>query len=506
MKPERGYSTIVIVITFLADPSRKQYLLNGLQEEWIIERKDSHEQRCTVLDTYDYTLLRQKKIALLCNGNYSFFDLLDASKDVSRSVTSSVLENDKQPKEIVKNRGGWKVNRRTQADVNEEFFLVRNTDRKGVARLFLLLINIDTPPLHIMRLQISPLRGYDEEAVNLSTLFERILTGDKMRFPWDRKREIRPRMTDTAGIRIFCSDVLSRVRSFERGIVRDTDPECLHQYRVNVRKIRALLGLSKSIFPRDWLQALTDELSSIMKRTNRLRDLDVHIDAMEGYRQLLPDALKAGAVLLEELLKHERQKEQGKVAAFLASEKYLGRMRQLEKNLDKPPENEENDDTGKPLQATVLHILERRFNKMVKKITEVEAEAEDLSFHQIRIEGKKLRYALEFLEVFSDLKQVKKIIKKMKRFQDLFGEYNDLCVQEEFLHIHMDGIENDDNLKAKRRDIEMAVGGILTIISKKKAEVRELMLKETVSVRDKNLKKNISKMVKEGMDEISRSV
>lgn len=491
--------------TYVTDPSKKYYLIDGLKEEWIIEQHYSHEQICTILDTYDQTLLRQKKIALICGESYSFFNLLDARKDVLRSVSRSLFDYDTQPEEIVKSRSGWRVGIRTEARYTEEYFLVRNTDRKGVARLSFLSITADyPPPLNIMRVKLVPLRGYDEEAENIRTILEHLVPEAGIRFPLDEQIEIKPQMPYEDGIRMFCIHLLKRARTFEKGCIDDTDPECLHQYRVNFRRIRALLGLAKSIFFRDWLQPLTDELSEIMKRTNRLRDLDVHIDAMKLYRQSLPDTLKPGAFLLEEKLVHERRKEQGKVAAFLASEKYLRRMRQLEENLDNHPESQKTEGPSIPLQAAVLNVLDRRFKKIVKMIRELDPDAEDLHFHRIRIEGKKLRYTLEFLEDFSDLKQVKKIIKKMKRFQDLFGTYNDLSVQEEFLHTYMDGVENDGPLKDNSRRIEMAVGGILTIISEKKNEIQKMMMEEIASVRDKNLKKNISRLVKEGTDEVSR--
>ena len=57
----------------------------------------------------------------------------------------------------------------------------------------------------------------------------------------------------------------------------------------------------------------------------------------------------------------------------------------------------------------------------------------DALMHQLRIEGKKLRYLLEFFSsLFADEK-IQLLIKKHKQLQDNLGEFNDLVVQQNTL-------------------------------------------------------------------------
>lgn len=45
---------------------------------------------------------------------------------------------------------------------------------------------------------------------------------------------------------------IHNARRYENGIVDDADPECLHQYRVNLRRARSILALSKGVFSEEY--------------------------------------------------------------------------------------------------------------------------------------------------------------------------------------------------------------------------------------------------------------
>ena len=66
-------------------------------------------------------------------------------------------------------------------------------------------------------------------------------------------------------------------RSLELGIIEDLDPEYTHQYRVTLRRIRSLCLLLRELLPPFEQRILKPHLKIMMKKTNKLRDLDVFI-------------------------------------------------------------------------------------------------------------------------------------------------------------------------------------------------------------------------------------
>jgi hypothetical protein len=92
---------------------------------------------------------------------------------------------------------------------------------------------------------------------------------------------------------------LACARSNEHGIRQDLDPECLHEYRVNLRRIRSLLGLLKEVLDNDARKQLGYRFADLMRPTNALRDLDVMLEHWPGFIDQapcsMPNASASGA-------------------------------------------------------------------------------------------------------------------------------------------------------------------------------------------------------------------
>ncbi len=64
--------------------------------------------------------------------------------------------------------------------------------------------------------------------------------------------------------------VLSMQRN-EDSIIEDKYKECLHQYRVSIRKLRSLLALIKRVYPPEDSERLRSAFGRYSKDTNNLR-------------------------------------------------------------------------------------------------------------------------------------------------------------------------------------------------------------------------------------------
>jgi hypothetical protein len=93
--------------------------------------------------------------------------------------------------------------------------------------------------------------------------------------PGDAAPEISAEATiKSAAITILKSE-LEILRYNEKGITADIDAECLHEFRVALRKTRVALDELNTVFPEDKIGAFMHKFDDLGAITNRLRDYDV---------------------------------------------------------------------------------------------------------------------------------------------------------------------------------------------------------------------------------------
>src|SRR5690606_37776887 len=77
-------------------------------------------------------------------------------------------------------------------------------------------------------------------------------------------------------------------RANEHGIIADLDTEFLHDYRIQLRKIRSVISLFQGIYTDAQTTDLKNRFSAIMAPTGRLRDLAVYLLDKQTCYSLLP--------------------------------------------------------------------------------------------------------------------------------------------------------------------------------------------------------------------------
>ena len=77
--------------------------------------------------------------------------------------------------------------------------------------------------------------------------------------------------------------------------------------------------------------------------------------------------------------------------------------------------------------------------------------------HELRIDGKRLRYLLEFFSVLYPSSEVKPLLRSLKKLQDVLGDFNDLDVQQQRLIELADEIEGGADAEAAGRSVALLV-------------------------------------------------
>ena len=196
---------------------------------------------------------------------------------------------------------------------------------------------------------------------------------------------------------------------------KDNDPERLHQLRVALRKIRSI----SQFFDNKELATLA---KIIMKKTNEARDLDVYIIWIEQYEKLLPKKLANSLQPLKSQLQKRRKEAYHILVQSLQSKEFAYLLSKLQSFSQKEP--------TKKIPAIIVgkDLINKQLKKVIKKARSLSSHSKPHTYHLLRIQIKKLRYLLEFFSPIFDQKNPK-IIKKIKKFQEILGTHQDFMVQ-----------------------------------------------------------------------------
>src|SRR4051794_22973882 len=202
---------------------------------------------------------------------------------------------------------------------------------------------------------------------------------------------------------------LLEIERHDPGTRLGRDPESLHDMRVGVRRLRALLRAGRELVGGD-TAALDARLKQLGQVLGEVRDLDVLLAHLEAQAAELgeEDAKRARPLLAT--LRTERSCSRSRLLAALRSDEYLALLDDTARTID------ELQPSGSA--ATLDDLVDRasvKLRKAVRKLPETPANEE---LHAVRKEGKRARYSAE-------LAGRKKLVKRAKELQDVLGEHQD---------------------------------------------------------------------------------
>lgn len=195
-----------------------------------------------------------------------------------------------------------------------------------------------------------------------------------------------------------------------------TEIESLHQMRVAIRRLRAVLRTARPILLPAWVTPLEQELDWLSDLLGPVRDLDVQISyVMEEAAELDQRDRK----LLAQFISHLRTRRDAAhqlLRSELTNARYLDLIRRLQQAAQVPPVME--------LPFTVSQLAGRAFKKLRKAIRRLKASPSDAVLHKIRILVKRARYAAD-LARWVVKKPAVRFIKAARATQDLLGIHQD---------------------------------------------------------------------------------
>jgi CHAD domain-containing protein len=210
---------------------------------------------------------------------------------------------------------------------------------------------------------------------------------------------------------------LREIERHDPGTRLGRDPESLHDMRVAVRRLRALLRTGSALVASDTAE-LEERLKELGKILGEVRDLDVLLARFEGDAAEIggEDSRRVGPLL--SALRTERSCSRSRLLAALRSDQYLALLDDTARTI------EELKPSGSA--ASFEELADVAFHKVSKAVRRLPGEPADEELHAVRKKVKRARYAAE-------LAGRKKRVKRAKALQDVLGEHQDAVVAGERL-------------------------------------------------------------------------
>lgn len=218
------------------------------------------------------------------------------------------------------------------------------------------------------------------------------------------------------------------------------DVEVVHQLRVSTRRASAALRVFEDDLPSSIVRGLTDRLKELRGAAGSCRDLDVLIIDLNHLREHIPeDEKKAVDVCLQSSVR-EREKSWEQLYKTLCKLRKHEFWRWCRRNVvNKLPAGHEqngvhqsNGETNHvpgvvyddSMGAAARIALASNLKKLYKRHKNVEEGNFD-SLHQVRIAGKRLRYAMDIFAACFDDSFQETCYAPIKKMQDVLGSIND---------------------------------------------------------------------------------
>lgn len=237
------------------------------------------------------------------------------------------------------------------------------------------------------------------------------------------------------------------------------DNERIHQYRVSIRRIRALLGQLPGVFEPESVDRVRTRLRGLMQTSNLVRDLDVLSESWPDLAGDLPESCAEALTGLRQRLMAQRNRARKRWLAELASPEYQSQwagLLTLVNEKDLPP----GDLAGKRSQKLIRQAIRQRYRKLCKHLAVVDAFSPPDELHRVRIDIKKLRYCSELLPVGED-KGVEGCLNSLRKAQNRLGEFNDVCQQLVWLQSQTEAVERRRSLTfAKEGQLMFCLGAL----------------------------------------------
>ncbi|MFA7026668.1 MAG: CHAD domain-containing protein [Sulfurovum sp.] len=244
--------------------------------------------------------------------------------------------------------------------------------------------------------------------------------------------EITPFLATHQAIDTMIYLLTSEIKGYQTQLQNDPkDVEALHQFRIHMRKLRALLQEFEYFFDTKWLKKHKKVLAKLMEKTNEKRDNDVALIDINTFEKKLGSKNKKSFDALKNSLQEKEEKFEKKLIIFMGGEPLSSELMVLCQ--DSNAGEIYHESAQQPLILVAITVIRQRIQEIISKGEELREDSPKIAYHKLRIQFKRLRYLFELLAPIIPQEKLDNALNHLKKIQTILGEINDLQVQQKEL-------------------------------------------------------------------------
>ncbi|GJL55294.1 MAG: hypothetical protein NPIRA02_24260 [Nitrospirales bacterium] len=200
--------------------------------------------------------------------------------------------------------------------------------------------------------------------------------------------------------------------------------EALHQMRVATRRSRAILRAIQPLSNATWNTTIRREIGWLATTLGNVRDFDVLLEKLRHETHALAVPEQETFTSLIQQLEAQRAETHTRMVEALRSKRYITLLDHLQSSLQ---------------HMDILHLhvplpdlAKKEFDKLEKAVDHLPKAYDDEDLHRLRIRAKRVRYATELATPCSR-ECTPRLIRQIRKLQDLLGEHQDTVMIEEQL-------------------------------------------------------------------------
>ena len=218
------------------------------------------------------------------------------------------------------------------------------------------------------------------------------------------------------------------------------NPKGVHQMRIAIRRIRAALRMLRDLLPDDRVAYFNSELRWLAQALGGVRDADVYDENFHHYLDVLPARDVKALAPYEQHLTRVRQQARAELVGALNSARYEALIADFGAFVAAGPAVGARRRFGTlTIGAAADSYVEAAIRKMLKRGRRVRRHPSPEKLHRLRIEGKRVRYTLEYFGQFYP-DRLKGPLRALRDLQNVLGEHQDACTACERLQAYADSV------------------------------------------------------------------
>ena len=239
---------------------------------------------------------------------------------------------------------------------------------------------------------------------------------------------ITPFLSTDHAIDTMFYQLTSEIKTYQTLLQNDPkNVEALHQFRIHMRKLRALLQEFERFFDPKWLKKHKKLLARLMEKTNEKRDNDVALTDINLFQEQLSTKRKKILDIWRSSLYKKEKKLEKKLILLIQGTSLSTELTALSQHTNIYSIYQES--AKQPLILVAITVIDQRIQEIIAKGKYLKEDSQKKAYHKLRIQFKKLRYLFELLSPIIPQENLEDVLSHLKKIQTILGEINDLQVQ-----------------------------------------------------------------------------